>query len=113
MARPSLKDIQTRPVSFAKASFDLQDLLRLVKKEQQAAVSCLVKLMEDSKDERLKADCAKSILKFITEISAEKERREMTRMIAQIKFPVGGGLNGSTAEDDTPYLDFETIQNPD
>lgn len=109
MARPTLAEVEARPPKFIKNRSDLDRLLRLLNRESEAAVKKLITLMDKTQDEKLAMSCAKALLEFQITVSEANEKREMTRMIAAIRFPAGQ-LNGSTAEDDgTPLLDFDTI----
>lgn len=107
MARPTLEEVAARTPSFIKNRSDLDRLLRLLNRESEAAVRRLITIMDQTKDEKLAMSCAKALLEFQITVSEANEKREITRMIANIRFPNNGQLSGST--DDTPLLDFETI----
>ena len=109
MARPTLAEVEARTPKFIKNRSDLDRLLRLLNRESESAVKKLITLMEKTQDEKLAMTCAKALLEFQITVSEANEKRELTRMIAAVKFPVGQ-LGGSAADDDdTPLLDFDTI----
>jgi len=85
----------------------LTALLKLLQKERMAAVETLVKGME-SQDLKMATSCAKQILDLEIELSEAINRDQMTRLVAQSR--LGGGLGGSTTEDNTPMIQFDVIQ---
>lgn len=109
MARPTLAEVAARPVqppSFLKNRNDLDKLLRLLNKETEVAVRKLVKIIETSQDEKLVHQCVRTFLEFNLAASEAKEKSEITRMLAELKY-LPNGMGGST--DDTPELDFDTV----
>lgn len=111
MARPNLAVLEQRKKQFIQPFTDVDKLLKLLGKEAEAAVRKLVKLMA-SEDEKISLQAAKALVDYNLAVSNEKEKREITRLIASIKYPNGTAKNlttGDDRDDDVPSLNFDEI----
>jgi hypothetical protein len=107
--------------SFLKDKIQLQKLLKDLNKASKEALEILVNIMETTKDEKLKAQCAKDILQFTIATNKEVNADQMQRLIAEIKLnraPQGKLIPLNDPEDvssgkgvgDRPVVDFSTVR---
>lgn len=82
-------------------------LLKLLTRESQDAVNTLSKLM-GSQDEKIKLEAAKAVIKFQQDLANDINTDDLQRLISQVKY--GGPQQLDVEEDDTPSLDFSTVQ---
>lgn len=104
-----------KPVpSFLKDKHELAKLMKELDKASSSALATLIKVMTETKDEKLKAGCAKDILAFYTATAKQISDDDMARLIAEVK--LGGGkkagmvLPPGEVKPATPSLDFEHIK---
>lgn len=87
-------------------SHDLKKPINLIAKEAETIVKRLLVLI-DSADEKIAKDACDILLKHLASMSEQRDRDEIQRRLAHIKY--GGGKTFET-EDDTPLVDFTNIQ---
>lgn len=101
--------LKEQPISFVRRqNHELSKLLRNLTKESEAAVQVLVALLE-SKDEKTRMNAASKLLDMQKDISEAINKDEITRLLAELKLN-GGGVRNLIPEDDTPLVDFTTVQ---
>lgn len=91
----------------------LYDLNRDISDSAEEALTALKQVMTTTKDEKLKADCAKTIINMGIEIATLRNTDQMTRLIAECKFNADNNTTSLTAVDNTPVIDFSTIVEAD
>lgn len=106
--------------SFLSDSTALSQLKKLLKdfnKNSSKALEALIGVMETTKDEKLKAQCAKDILQMTVQLAKEVNTDQMQRLIAEIKFNRGPQGKLVQLEDDKdedeklpPKVDFSVIK---
>jgi len=87
-------------------SHDLAKLLRSMNKESDEALQVLLKLME-SEDEKIRLEAVKLFLTTYKEIAKDINNDQFTRLLANHKYK---GPQQLEVEDDTPMIDFNSIQ---
>ena len=71
--------------SFLTDSIQLKKLLKDLNKASTKALETLITVMDTTKDEKLKAQCAKDILQMTVQTNKEVNTDQMQRLIAEIK----------------------------
>lgn len=89
-----------------KQSHELKSLLRSLNKETENAVEIIVSLMQ-SPDEKMRLAAATKLLDMHKEVSVIINTDDIQRMLLESKNP---DRNRTLIEDDTPMVDFETVQ---
>jgi hypothetical protein len=99
-------------VSFLKGKHELARLLKSLDKASQAAVDLLIRTMENSEDEKLRAACAKDLLTFYAAVSKQISDDDMARLVAEVKLGGGRGrtLKLTPGEPEKPALNFDEIR---
>lgn len=105
--------VPEQATDFLKDGIQLKKLLKALDKASKSALETLEKVMEETKDEKLKASCAEKILTFYLSTAEKENADRMQRMIAQIKIGNGQGklipLEGDE-KPKRPTVDFSTIR---
>lgn len=87
---------------------ELSKPIRLIAKELEDIINRLLKLTE-SQDEKVAQKACESLLDYYAKMVEQKDRDEIQRRLAHIRY--GGGKTLTTEEeDDTPAIDFDNIQ---
>lgn len=109
MATYKVKEVKR---TFLRKKNDLDKLLKLLTKEQEAAVKVIADIMHDTKDMKEKKDCAEIILRLKISVSESISKDEIQRLIAEVRLDPSNGAKQLEADDmpSRPILDFNTIQ---
>ncbi len=102
--------LEPKPLTFRrKQNHPLSKLLREISKETPEAVKKLVDLM-DSENEKIALGAASKLVDMQIDIANAIEKDDITRTLAEIKLNGPQQLGEVDDEDDTPKIDFTTIQ---
>ena len=80
-------------------------LLDILSKESQDAVDALVRLLK-SQDEKIVLGAAKAVIELQRDLANDINTDDLQRIIANVKY---GGPK-ELEEDDTPMIDFNSLQ---
>lgn len=104
------KLVSATPKPLFKKINELTKLVKSLKKVSAKAVEVLEAGLY-SEDERVRMIAAEKLLKFYADIANDIRQDEIKSLLLEIR--VGGMIgHGSTADDNTPVLDFDTL-NPE
>jgi predicted oxidoreductase len=100
-----------------KDKIDLYKLLKKLDKASLEALENLVKIMETTQDEKLRAQVSKDIIRFKIDVAKEINTDQMQRLIAEIKLNRGPQgklipLEGASDTEDQikrPIVDFSKV----
>ncbi len=99
-----------KEIDFSLGAIDLQSLLTALKSKQRKAVDKIVLLMETSEDEKVVFQCAKTLLDLNVSVAKEISVDQLTRAVAEMKRQAASGMILGKAENNTPLVDFNNIQ---
>lgn len=101
---------------FTKDRIKLQKLLKTLDKASKEAVEVLIKIMNSTEDEKLKADCAKQIVNFYIAIAEKVNADAMQRMVAEARLGNGSknlipiGQAPADGKPNRPVVNFNEIR---
>lgn len=101
-------------ITFLRGKHDLTKLLKQLEGITKEAVEVLESTMRESKDVKLKVECAKQIINFTMATSKQISDEDMARLIAEVRLStpanpkVGAMLQAE--ERKVPQLDFSTVR---
>lgn len=102
--------VREKPLSLVRRqNHELSRLLRTLTKESEGAVEVLVKLLS-SKDEKVRKDAAKTLIDMQISVAEMINKDDITRILGEIRINGATGKMFEVDEDDTPLVDFKTIQ---
>lgn len=104
--------------SFLATTGGWHELKKLIKEANKAsikALDALIQIMENTEDDKLKAQCAKDIIQMTVALNKEVNTDQMQRLIAEIRLnrgPQGKLVQLEDGEDKPlpPKVDFNTIK---
>ena len=105
---------QEEALTFLDQSVDLKTVARKLTQASSKAVEVLLKLLEETKDERVKLQAATKLLEFHVSVQKEISHDQMQRLIAEIKLARGGKTKLIDADNPggkkRPVVDFTTVR---
>lgn len=102
--------VATYKKSFLKRKGMLSALAAKLNDASEDALAELVRLSKTSEDEKLKKECAEIILKTTISFAEIRNNDSMARMLAEFKYNPDTLTAIPGEDDDTPQLDFTTVQ---
>lgn len=99
-----------RETSFIRRNnHELEKIIKSLTKESQRAIDRLSDLCDDP-DPKIAVKAIEILLNTLQSMTDQKNKDSITRLIAQFKL---GGARPLEADDDTPLIRFDEIQNDD
>lgn len=109
------KNLKVREVALTfqrKQTHGLTRLRNKLIKELEDSLDVLVTIRDDkTMDMKARREASKDIIRFGIEVEELINADQMTRLLAEAR--LGSGTKQLETEDNTPYLDFSTVREPD
>lgn len=104
-----LKTYKEEALSFRRRQkHALAKTIKLIDKETEVIVETLVELLK-SEDEKVRLQAAAKLMDYQIAIAEHINRDEIQRVLLELKNPTGS--RGLVEDDNSPSIDFSTIQN--